>query len=241
MRLDWGGAALQLRADKTVWWPARRSLLVADLHLGKGQAFRRLGVPVPRGSSSDTLARLAAALQDTGAERLIVLGDFLHAAAAQGGEAAATLAAWRRRHPTLEMVLVRGNHDDRAGDPPPALNILPVEEPWRPEGPATGLALAHHPAPCADAAVLAGHLHPGLSLRGAGDALRLPCFAFDRRRQVGVLPAFGAFTGLAVQRPGPGRLLVLVAEGRLQAWPPGAAQDQGPGYTAAPPGDGPLP
>lgn len=220
MDLDWGGARLRLRADKAVAWPARRSLLVADLHLGKGQTFRRLGVPVPQGSTADTLDRLGAALADSGAERLIVLGDFLHAAAARDGAAALTLQAWRRRHASLDLVLVRGNHDARAGDPPADWGIRVVEGPWRPEGPGSGLVLDHHPEPCAGAAVLAGHLHPGVRLRARGDALRLPCYAFDRRRQVGVLPAFGAFTGLADQAPGPDRLLVLVAEDRLLPWPP---------------------
>jgi hypothetical protein len=67
--------------------PARRALLgregtlfVADVHLGKAAAFRAGGVGAARRDGND-LARLAALLARTGARRLVVLGDFLHAAA----------------------------------------------------------------------------------------------------------------------------------------------------------------
>jgi metallophosphoesterase superfamily enzyme len=61
------------------------------------------------------------------------------------------------------------------------------------EGP---FALAHHPVREASAYVLAGHLHPCAVLAGkARQRERLPCFWFGR--EVGVLPAFGDFTGCA--------------------------------------------
>ena len=37
--------------------------------------------------------------------------------------------AWRAAHRSLDLVLVRGNHDDRAGDPPATLGIRVVDEP----------------------------------------------------------------------------------------------------------------
>ncbi|MFG5408224.1 hypothetical protein ABXN37_09015 [Piscinibacter sakaiensis] len=51
--------------------------------------------------------------------------------------------------------------------------------------------------------MLAGHLHPCVHLSGrARDRLRLPCFHFAQG--VGVLPAFGAFTGMHPVRRTPG-------------------------------------
>ena len=45
--------------------------------------------------------------------------------------------------------------------------------------------------------MLAGHWHPCASLGGrAHDRLRLPCFWLGAERTVGVLPAFGGFTGM---------------------------------------------
>jgi metallophosphoesterase superfamily enzyme len=61
---------------------------------------------------------------------------------------------------------------------------------------------------------LAGHIHPAVRLteRG-GQSLRLPCFWFGAR--VGVLPAFGAFTGSARVRPRAGDQVFVVADGEV--------------------------
>jgi len=89
-----------------------------------------------------------------------------------------------------------------------------VDEPL----PFHGLALCHHPQVVAGAYALAGHLHPGAALGGrANDRLRLPCFHFGG--DVGVLPAFGAFTGLHVVRPVPGDLVFVVAGDTVRVLP----------------------
>ncbi|HMU04607.1 MAG TPA: hypothetical protein PJ990_13330, partial [Saprospiraceae bacterium] len=44
---------------------------------------------------------------------------------------------------------------------------------------------------------LAGHIHPGISLKGKGrQKVTLPCFYFGINN--GLLPAFGYFTGKAI-------------------------------------------
>ncbi len=132
-------------------------------------------------------------------ERLVFLGDLLHSKAAQAETTQAALGAWRRVHAAVAMTLVRGNHDRHAGDPPPGLGIELVDEPWRLPAPGPmargGLALCHHPQRLADWPVLAGHLHPAVLLGArARDRMRLPCFHFSAG--LGVLPAFGSFTGM---------------------------------------------
>jgi metallophosphoesterase superfamily enzyme len=58
--------------------------------------------------------------------------------------------------------------------------------------------------------VLAGHLHPCVVLAGgARQRERLPCFWFGR--DVGVLPAFGDFTGCAEITVEPGDRVWVVA------------------------------
>jgi uncharacterized protein len=102
---------------------------------------------------------------------------------------------------------VRDNYDDRAGDPPEALGFEVVDEPHF-EG---GLALCHHPARHDGAYVLAGHLHPCMSLAGrAHDRVRFACFHFAPG--CGVLPAFGSFTGMHPIRPAPGDRVFAVAD-----------------------------
>lgn len=220
-----GGLPLELRAERAVHWPEARTVFVADVHLGKAASFRRLGVPVPAGSSRATLDCLSALVAATAATRVVVLGDLLHARRSWSPALDADWEAFRDRHPALAVALVRGNHDQAAGDPPPAWRVDAIDEGER-LGP---LVLCHAP-PHADGVpadpgrhVLAGHVHPGVVLGGrAGDRLRLPCFHLAPHATV--LPAFGAFTGLHVVRPAGGERVVAVAPEGLLEWPSPAAR-----------------
>ncbi len=205
LAIQCAGEAVWLLPEHALWWPAGRALFVADVHLGKAATYRALGQPVPAGTTRENLARLGLLLRHCQPERLVILGDFLHAAQAKTPSLLAELAAWRQAHAALDCLLVRGNHDSRAGDPPPSLAIDVVDEPW-PIGP---FAACHHPQTDAARYVLAGHLHPALTLHGpAHDRLRLPCFSFDAR--CAVLPAFGEFTGGWNVPRQPGRELYAV-------------------------------
>lgn len=197
--LDLAGEQLLLLPQRAAFLPAHRTLLVADAHLGKAVSFRRLGVPVPEATTAGTLARLDAALAASGAGCIVFLGDLLHSAHAHAAHTLTAVRRWRDRHPQLDLRLVRGNHDRHAGDPPADWGVCCVNEPLR----LGGLALKHHPDPEPGAYVLAGHVHPGVVLGGrAHDRLRLPCFHFGP--SVGLLPAFGEFTGLHMVARAPG-------------------------------------
>ena len=191
-------------------------LLVADAHFGKAATFRARGIPVPRGTTADNLARLSSLIARWRPERIVFLGDFLHAREANAAPTIAALMAWRRAHAHIAMTLVRGNHDAHAGDPPASLGFDVVDESWT-IGP---FSMRHHPEPCANGYVLAGHLHPGFRLGGrVGDALRLPCFWFgcELGSRVGVLPAFGAFTGTWAVDPAAADRVFVVAPGAVHA------------------------
>lgn len=206
------GQTLHLLAERAIYWEERRTLLVADPHWGKAASFRAGGIPVPGGTTREGLRRLTQARERTGAERIVFLGDFLHA---RSGRAAATLlalSAWRDRHPQLELLLIRGNHDRESGDPPDELRIVCMEPPLR-QGP---FLLAHHPTGGPGEYGMAGHLHPVVRLTGpARERQRLPCFWFGRNGVV--LPAFGEFTGGADISPTPGdRVFVVAGEAVLE-------------------------
>jgi DNA ligase-associated metallophosphoesterase len=222
LRINVAGAGVVLHPTGAAFLPDHRTLLVADAHFGKAVSFRKLGVPVPSGTTAETLEGLSRALRDTAATRLVFLGDFLHSRRSHSPGTLDTIAQWREEHAALQVTLVRGNHDDRAGDPPASLQIHVVDEPL-PLGP---FALCHHPRPAAGTYVLAGHWHPCISVGGrAFERLRLPCFWFGDdtgqmpEHAIGVLPAFGSFTGMHRIEPRAGDRIFPVADDAVRAIP----------------------
>jgi DNA ligase-associated metallophosphoesterase len=199
-RIALAGETIELLSERALWWPAAGVLFVADLHLGKAATFRALGQPVPGGTTQQNLARLDRLIARHAPREIVFLGDFLHAAEARTPALLAGVSDWRERHPALACTLVRGNHDSRAGDPPPALRFEIVDEPHR-IGP---FAACHHPQRHPTHFVLAGHLHPACRLYGRGrDSLRMPCFVQEEGQLI--LPAFGEFTGGWEVERAPGR------------------------------------
>jgi uncharacterized protein len=222
LRIPLAGREIVLHASGAAYLPADHTLLIADAHFGKAVSFRKLGVPVPQGTTTETLDKLAAVIAECGARRVVFLGDFLHSARSHAAPTLAAIERWRERHRDVQLTLVRGNHDDRAGDPPAHLAIDVVDEPL-PLGP---FALCHHPKAVASAYVLAGHWHPCISVSGrAFERLRLPCFWFGDdsgalpAQAVGVLPAFGSFTGMHRIEPRAGDRIFPIAGDSVRALP----------------------
>ena len=225
LEIEVGGARLQLLSERAAFLPEHRTLLVADAHIGKAQSFRRLGVPVPGGTTVAMLQRLSQAIARTQAQRVVFLGDLLHSARARAPATWAAVADWRACHEALELTLVRGNHDLHAGDPPAAWRITCVAEPW-PLGP---LVLAHHPQTLPGSYVLAGHVHPAVVLGGGRHGrLRLPCFHFAPG--LGLLPAFGEFTGMHTLPQQPDERIYVVADDEVRA----VTRPQHPAHPARP-------
>jgi DNA ligase-associated metallophosphoesterase len=211
--VDVAGEKLVLLAERAVYWPARKSLLVADFHLGKAATFRRAGIPLPPGTTSENVERLGRAIDRTGATNVVFLGDFLHAKRGRAENTFTRFAKWREARAGVELTIVRGNHDRKAGDPPDEWRVRCIEAGER-VGP---FVMNHEPGVARGGGyALAGHIHPAVRLSGCGDeSLRLPCFWFSAR--YGVLPAFGAFTGTAEVRPRRGDQVYVIAEDEVIA------------------------
>ena len=214
LRIDAAGETLWLLPEAAVWWPRERTLFAADLHLGKGAAFRAQGQAVPAGTSERTLARLEALVAAHDAAQLVVLGDFWHGAEGLTPALLDRVAAFARRVPTL---LVLGNHDRPIH--PGGLPLRTVDATL----PLGALIAAHEPPPPGSAGfTLAGHWHPAVALGSrAGDRLRRPCFV--RYPHALVLPAFGGLTGALTLRPADlarqGAEVAVLGEGSLH-WLP---------------------
>ena len=194
--LDVGGQALMLLPQRAVFLPESDTLVVADAYIGKAPSFRPPGEPVPVGTTEEALSILTGLVLRLDVKRVVFLGDFLESVRSLAPGTLAAVTRWRELHSALELTLVRGDpHEGSGADPPVALDMQVFDEPLMHRG----LALCHHPRPMDGAFVLAGHLHPCVSVGGrAYDWHRLPCFWFSKR--VGVLPAFGAFTGMQAIR-----------------------------------------
>jgi len=208
---------LALLPQRAAWRPATGALFVADIHIGKAAAFRAAGLAAPAGTTRENLVRLDALVERLAPRTLVVLGDLFHARDAFRDASLAELRAWRRRRARLNIILVAGNHDARAGAPPVDLGLEVVGEPFALDG----LECRHQPA-AADGAfappVLAGHVHPTARLSGPGhDGLRLPCFVL-RGRQL-ILPAFGEFTGGVRAQADAQTALCVIAGERLVHMP----------------------
>ena len=195
IRVEIGREELTLLPEGAIHWPAQNAVLVADVHVGKAAAFRAESVPVPAGSSQASLDRLGEVLTETGAGKLFLLGDLWHARQGRTEQIRSMFAGWRHRHIHVEMILIEGNHDRKAGAMEAELNIQTV-----PDLLVGNFLLRHHPEEDERGYVLAGHIHPAVRLVGAGrQSERLPAFWFGPR--IGVLPAFGDFTGCATVYP----------------------------------------
>ena len=213
LSITYGEEALVLLPARAVWWPAQRTILIADTHFGKEATFRAAAIPVPD-QTTELLQRISSILSVTSAVRLIILGDLIHARRGRCSATFRLIADWRQAHrKTLEVMLVRGNHDLAAGDPPEDWHIRCVSDPES-LGP---FALAHVPPAAAGGLkhpVLAGHLHPVVRLSGpARVSLRLPCFLL--RPHVLVLPAFSDFVDGKVPQIEPDDRVFAVADQRV--------------------------
>ncbi len=197
---------LQLFSERAAYWVRTATLLIADTHWGKAATMRSAGIPIPGGTTTADMERLSALVKRTGARRIVLLGDVIHAKAGRAPKTLAAVAEWRRQNPALELVMVRGNHDRHAGDPPASLNIECVDAP-KIEPP---FVFQHFPAPSGKGYALAGHTHPAYRLHGiAGERATVACFHFTPA--FGTLPAFGALTGCALIYPETGDTLYGIA------------------------------
>ena len=184
----------ELSPDKALYWPAKKILMVADLHLGKINHFRMSGVAVPARANDTNTTMLIDLVNRYRPERVIFLGDLFHSHYNPEWE---VLGQVVRHFTHCSFELVMGNHDimselqyERHG--------MIMHQSLQLET----LLLTHIQVEQCDPGQynLAGHIHPGAKLFGKGrQALVLPCFHFGE--QVGVLPAFGSFTGLFPVRP----------------------------------------
>lgn len=193
--LSFGDAQLFLRGDLSVYWPRERTLFVADLHLEKASFFALHGQPLPPYDSRETIARVAQAVRETGAARVVTLGDNFHDA--DGAARLEPVACDMLRDLTgeIEWIWVTGNHDGPADAQGAAAECGGT---LHEEYEIGGVVCRHEARPGETRAELSGHWHPKLDVTLRGRRIRRPCAVIARSESGNprmVLPAFGTLTG----------------------------------------------
>jgi hypothetical protein len=185
VRFSFSGHDLMALPQGALFWPARRALLVADLHLEKASWFARLGQMLPPYDSISTLHDLTALAVSTGAREIWCLGDSFHdrhgcdRLPARARETLTALTSTRR------WMWITGNHDPGFAD---HCGGEIVEE-----AVVDGLVLRHEADPAEVRPELSGHFHPKLRITQRGRRISRRCFVASDRKII--LPAFGSLTG----------------------------------------------
>ncbi len=214
--LSFAGHEFLALPEGALFWPARRALLVADLHFEKASWFAQRGQMLPPYDSIATLGDLATLVDRTGAEELWCLGDSFHDSAGcerLQPDARALLTGLTAR---LAWHWITGNHDsllvDRCGGT------------IRAEAEVDGVVLRHEADPADPRPEMSGHFHPKLRVNVRGRQVARRCFVATETKLI--LPAFGALTGgLDAHHPeivravGGGAQALVAIEGRLLRFP----------------------
>jgi uncharacterized protein len=168
-----------------LWWPARKALIAADLHLEKASFLASHGQLLPPYDTIETLSQLARMMDELGAREVWCLGDSFHDPAAFQRLDSDSRAWVRRLTSQAEWTWITGNHD-------PAVNAALGGHSCA-DAEVDGVVLRHEAQPSDPRPELSGHYHPKLWLRVRGRMIARRCFAQGATKLI--LPALGAFTG----------------------------------------------
>ncbi len=165
-------------------WPAQSLLAVADLHFEKGTAAAAQGQLVPPWDTTNTLARLSAAVALYQPSTIVAVGDSFHDAQAATRLSPADHATLEALTHRARFIWIHGNHD-----PHPPEGLLGHSADIFTAGPIT----FRHQTDPATQGEISGHFHPKARVQTRATTIARPCFMVDRSRIM--LPSFGAYTG----------------------------------------------
>lgn len=200
---------VHLLPHRAAYWPDTNTLIIADLHLGKEEVGRTMGLPLPQSLIDEPLRRLAAAITLTNAARVLIVGDLLHNRTGLTTSFIDHVAVWRSTI-TAQIAVIPGNHDRSLHTIANAWQLT-ITPPTIREGPFTFTHIPPGEPGCDDSAEAhaifastsfcwSGHIHPAVALPGRVP-VKLPCFAISTR--LGILPAFTPFaSGLGLRTDG---------------------------------------
>lgn len=181
------GQHFVLTNQRALFWKEASTLVLSDLHLGKTAHFRKNGIALPSGIIQQDLKRLSHLIHHFETEKIIIVGDFLHAGKNSEFE---IFKDWIKDFPGLILILVKGNHDRISDEVLVELGISDVCTVYMEKD----FIFSHQNVMNENDFVISGHVHPGVVLKLATKNLKFPCYVVTESHLV--LPAFSTFTGL---------------------------------------------
>lgn len=187
-----------LSPGRVIYWEEQQALIASDLHLGKTGHFRKSGIAVPQDIFKEDMQCLADLISFFKPKQLLVVGDFFHSHANKELE---WFMRWRNDFSSLDIRLIKGNHDILHNNWYQNTGIHVIEESLT----IAGFTFIHSIEQTGNIQenttyFFSGHIHPGVTIKGnSKQSLRFPCFYFGENHAV--LPAFSRFTGLASIKP----------------------------------------
>ena len=182
---SFAGETFQATSAGALYWPSKRAMLVADLHLEKASWFARLGQFLPPYDSHATLTAIAAELERTDAARLYCLGDSFHDRFGCERLPASARELLSDLTSKLDWTWIVGNHDPGFADHCGGRIANEVE--------LAGIILRHEAVRNEERPEISGHFHPKLRVRLSGRQVSRRCFVTSPTKII--MPAFGSLTG----------------------------------------------
>ena len=185
VRFSFCGRELAALPQGALFWPARRALLLADLHLEKASWFAKGGQMLPPYDSLATLSDVSALAAAFAIEEIWCLGDSFHDR--HGCDRLPERARFMllALTATTRWTWIVGNHDPGFADPCGGEIVDEAE--------VDGLVLRHEAEPGETRPELSGHFHPKLRIHHRGRLVSRRCFVATTSKLI--LPAFGSLTG----------------------------------------------
>ena len=183
----WGNSYLEMLPTRALLLPQTNELLICDIHLGKGEYFQQNGIPLTNNSDEQNLLRIKNIVKKHSPKKLIILGDLFHSkySISESLKCKVELLAETLN---IKIELIVGNHD--LGCRVKNMEFIDFKR-------SNNFIFSHEPLDKIEDNILniCGHYHPKIYLKNAKDKLSFRCFAFDEKKHVFYLPAFGDLTG----------------------------------------------
>lgn len=183
------GHTFTLLPEKALYKNDERLLIIADVHLGKANHFRKEGISIPARAQQGDYTNLEQLFIKIKPLKVYFLGDLFHSTYNRDWLHFCNLVA---QFPGITFSLIRGNHDliDHQKFNEICIDVVDSIED-------SCFIYSHEPLERKSRGKvnITGHIHPGIVLSGLGrQSLKLPCFYITP--SVVVVPAFGILTGL---------------------------------------------